>query len=1134
MKRLSQMHLVQYSFWDYETFNLKPGGTAFMGPNGAGKTSLVDAVQIALVGGHGNHIHFNTQSAHNDHRSIRDYALGVTRSGEGDKNASTCKRTEALSYITLVFEGERPEDCVSAGLCIHSLKSEKNHRTMGLYIVPGVRLTLDSHLSAHGAGKAPLEWETFRALIKAEAKKAGRTETVTDKPVAYLAELLHSIAHKGRSIDPSKFLRSLAKSLQLKNIQSVNDFLRDYLVDAQPIDKQGTLKHMKTVQSLIKQIEEVKQQIARLTDIDRSFATVANLYKTSTINAAVRLQLLKESTDAEVASLRASVISLEEDIKRLESDIESLTAKDLVLKQSYEELQRAYNSDPASQNTGQNRRLREALRSTVTSAKQNIQRIVFELRDALATAARLLESIDYHGAGDVAKAAKELDEQAIKAAYPSLLEIKQALSTMGSAATAVSSILKSNNEALVAASDRFTAATEKYKAAQQGIRLPDNDAAKAIALFNQNGIKCRTVASLVKVHDVQWQSAIESFLGINRFALVVDEGRESDAVRLLRSLSQPLYDVTVVQPVHLKSDIGRDVDTQSVAVLLKSDNDIALTYLRRLFGKMRRVQTEDELKEYDRAMTVDGMLSANGGTRRIRLISADSWALGIEVTNAEKDTLRQEVNRAMTEMNEAQRRVDFAKGADDKARRAVKEVSIEKYSLAATELQAADDRMSAASDVNKDALPDYLVSMQTRMREMLTKLGEIATLMNNARDDRGLQKGNLQNTVNKLSAAELTLKKLDVEYTDMTSSIDYDSERALAVYDRALAVATEEGPEAALRNLENETNAAKTKLIREEPTAKSDFIAYINDMSINLIDERSDWRLASIWVKNHVKKLTDSTLAEYESSAQEARLAAKQTFHSDVAFRMREAIKRVEHDIDDLNKILKACPEFTGGERYRFIAPPATAHRGLFDLIQRSALDDSATGSLFEAADETQQTLLKFLEACESGDGKEKNPLEDYRLLFNFDLEIRVGDEVKDYLSKRLGVGSNGEHLVPFYVIAGASLANAYRIKIGESHDGAALMIIDEAFHGFDAQNAYVTSQFLKSLGLQIIMAAPDADVGKLTPILDSYYDLDRYGSDVFVGEVVINEAAKDLFKSDMPDLNPALLEQAVEQMQLV
>ena len=92
-------------------------------------------------------------------------------------------------------------------------------------------------------------------------------------------------------------------------------------------------------------------------------------------------------------------------------------------------------------------------------------------------------------------------------------------------------------------------------------------------------------------------------------------------------------------------------------------------------------------------------------------------------------------------------------------------------------------------------------------------------------------------------------------------------------------------------------------------------------------------------------------------------------------------------------------------------------------------------------------------------------------------------------------------------------------------------MIIDEAFHGFDAQNCYVTAQFLRSLGLQLVMAAPDADVGKLLPVLDSYYDLDRFGSDVFTSEVIIKDNARRLLESDMPSRNPQLIEQMVAQL---
>ena len=199
-------------------------------------------------------------------------------------------------------------------------------------------------------------------------------------------------------------------------------------------------------------------------------------------------------------------------------------------------------------------------------------------------------------------------------------------------------------------------------------------------------------------------------------------------------------------------------------------------------------------------------------------------------------------------------------------------------------------------------------------------------------------------------------------------------------------------------------------------------------------------------------------------------------------------------------------------------------------MIENASYDDSSA-QLFDSGDDNSSKLAEFLEACESGENRGGNPLEDHRLLFNFDLDIQVDGRTVDKLSKRLGVGSNGEHLIPFYVIAGSTLVNAYRMKPGADHDGAALMIIDEAFHGFDAQNTYVTAQFLKSLGLQLVMAAPDTEVGKLIPVIDSYYDLWRHGPDVEADENIIKEDARKLMISDIPDINPDLVRQAVLEM---
>ena len=89
-------------------------------------------------------------------------------------------------------------------------------------------------------------------------------------------------------------------------------------------------------------------------------------------------------------------------------------------------------------------------------------------------------------------------------------------------------------------------------------------------------------------------------------------------------------------------DLKRSYDAATVASLLESSNSIALTYLRRLLGQMRQVDTEEELERYERALTRDGMLSANGGTRRIRLVASSEWVLGARITSEEREALRDE------------------------------------------------------------------------------------------------------------------------------------------------------------------------------------------------------------------------------------------------------------------------------------------------------------------------------------------------------------------------------------------------------------------------------------------------------------------------------------------------------------
>lgn len=1130
MRQLSRMHLIQFSFWDYETFNFSHGGTAFIGPNGAGKTSLIDAVQIALIGAHGNFLQFNTQSVHKDSRTVRDYALGFMRSGEGESGTMTKKREEALSYITLVFEGKRPQDVVSAGICIHSKATERGHRTLGMYVLPGVRLEQEHHLEAlQGGYFSPIDWNVFEAGVRELARKAGREPTITSHPEAYLKELLHAIQGKGPGVNHEIFLRALAQSLRLKGVQSVNDFIRENLVDAKPIDRQGTLRHIKTLQELTARIEDVSNQIQKLDGIESSYTRLATLFRLKASAAVVNINLRMEATDTTINQL----------VERHELDKEKLGALGKEIDGLKEDVERQHTlegtlaaqiaADPDAQAPEQARQLKDARLQSLKALRVALDRRSLEIREALEAI------IVGHGEDGVMPGLQESlqkwSEMARSGEMPRMQEFSVLIYQLGELKESVRARLETANIAALEANTKLSNIMGSITAANKGMRIKNaGDLGMAMEVLREQGIESATVGSLVSVSDVRWQPVIESFLGRNRFALVVEGGRERDAVRAIRHLKRELYDITIVQPYHLRESIGNQPEETNIGALLTGDHQVALAYLRRIIGRMRRVDTEEELELHDRSMTMDGMLSANGGTRRIRLVAEDDLVLGAKISEAEKHRLHKELEAAIREDQNATNIQAYARKADDKLRLVLQGSDIGTIKGELDSFAAAKVVYEALPSPDEVTVPDHLKSlMQSREAAKTAFTRANNTLIKKSQEYGDLQRafGTLGDTI---TAEQEKFSKMRLDHDALVQDADYDSETSVRIYGEISDMAETDGVEKALSHLYEKYLNQDSRIIRLETDTNAELKVFASERSMDMKDELTDWRKSFEWVKRYKKRLVDSQLAEYHKQAQEAREAANDAFHHDVALKLREASHRIRQEIDDLNRILKTCPEFTGRERYHFTTTICSEFRWLHDMIENASYDDSSA-QLFDSGDDNSSKLAEFLEACESGENRGGNPLEDHRLLFNFDLDIQVDGRTVDKLSKRLGVGSNGEHLIPFYVIAGATLVNAYRMKPGAGHDGAALMIIDEAFHGFDAQNTYVTAQFLKSLGLQLVMAAPDTEVGKLIPVIDSYYDLWRHGPDVEADENIIKEDARKLMISDIPDINPDLVRQAVLEM---
>ncbi|MDP2857276.1 MAG: AAA family ATPase, partial [Bacillota bacterium] len=153
MKQLESIKLVQFLLYEQQEFGLEEI-TGIFGRNGSGKSSALDAVQIALFGANKNLLAFNAQAdsgARHQNRTLRSYCLGQY----GD-DSDQCARTQATTYITLVWRDTETNEPISMGVCIEASTADASDKVLGRYVIRGVELAMSEHLQSVDGQTAPL------------------------------------------------------------------------------------------------------------------------------------------------------------------------------------------------------------------------------------------------------------------------------------------------------------------------------------------------------------------------------------------------------------------------------------------------------------------------------------------------------------------------------------------------------------------------------------------------------------------------------------------------------------------------------------------------------------------------------------------------------------------------------------------------------------------------------------------------------------------------------------------------------------------------------------------------------------------------------------------------------------------
>lgn len=1136
MKYLEQIKVVQFFLFEQQDVPLGEI-TGIFGPNGSGKSSLLDAVQIAMLGANSRLCALNAQADEQaTTRSLRAYCLG--QYGESPEHRA---RDNATTYITLIWRDTETGAPLSMGVCLYASADRDSHDVLGRYILPDVELSMGDHLEVVDGDERPRAWATFRHHLIERSKVSGQDPLYADSE-RYIRAALLALRGAGSAPVPEAFTRAFRFALRMRFDKTVDQIVRNDVLEARPTN----IKKFKEVTESFRRLAEMVAQVeAKIADGERVGVEYDKAADES--QRAVTWNALSKIAAAQVAneSLEQARIATE----TAEEAVQACEDKKTALEIEASEAQTAANRARTQREAHAAHKDYGALQTTIQAAEGRVQAKRTEVTNSIQLVRRALNEA---ASSDFLKAQAPGLQIAVSALDLLKGQVADSSATRDEVVTALRPALKTAQVAfneLFSQGGTLQRAIEDARKAEQAAkenlarvkagRAPlSSEAQRLLTELGDHGVQATPVCDLVRIVDPEWQPVIEAYLKRNMEALLVSTDQEKDAFRIYRSLtgSQAVYGAKIA--MESRQTISKRFEQGSVAELIDGDNPAAVAYLQRQFGDLRCADSDKDALAGQRTLTKDGMLVSGGEIERLRPVPPAQFRIGAGSVN-HRSAVQGELERAQKTIRDLERQERTLNNLVAALQQVAHEDTVLKYvGDAWSAMEEAQHEVTSKTELLKGAADEDYVRLGEEETAARQRAAAAEGRLREVAEEIGGAKAKRTQCESREAAAKLAAEAAHAAATEARQhpEVDKDFEARqwdtlLDKYDSAYA--------AMVQHADKQADGCRERMTRAVNSGNKELGVFLQTYREHAPqDIAADWIKAREWLKGLLKQLNDTQLAPFKADMDAAYRTSQETFRNDVAIALNNNLEWLGETMDRLNAVLRECPTFSNGERYRFRRVARPQLESLLRFVKNVAAHGPAEDLLGGPGELPEEFRALLEDKIAPGATGVRSPLDDYREFFEFDIEILREDpltkvpKIVGHLSKRLGPGSGGEHRAPLYVIAGAALASAYRLDRGHK-DGLRLMLLDEAFNKMDPTNIIATMRYLEELGLQVFMASPGENLGILTAFLHRYYDIlrDVDNNAVMIEGREVQAETRALFRADLPEFNPGLVDQELAVM---
>lgn len=1068
MKQFKKVLILKWHYIEHECVDL--GDINFLtGKNASGKSTFIDAMQLVLLGDtKGNY--FNKAANEKSHRTLSSYVRGELMDSE--VGFEYLRNDDFSSVIAIeVYDTDRRKFFViGIHMDVHN-DGSIDHR----YFIMEDKLP-DNHFIQQDLVMSITE-------LKAWCQSEGIKIDQFPSNKAYRETLLAKLGHINQ-----KYFSLFKKAVPFSPITNIKGFITEFICDT---DKKIEIKDMQNniryYEKMKLEAEDIERRLEYLDKIHMVYGEYKQLLKNEQIQKFVLAKGREQMSanyieklyrdlrkgNEQLAELSLEIRLVEETFDRLTNELNAVnrelaTSDEMARKEAYEnDIKQLENriADYSSIKEQIFKKLRQRAGSWVHAGEEALVGL-----GSVVIAEQLFKSEDLEAIHlDDLKQLNHMMEERIEEWRQLLYECNRFLETM--------------DEEMQVLNVEIDQLKKGMKSIPAGVRRLQD------ILQNEFG-KVPMLCDLIEIKDQKWQQAIEGYLHLQKFYLMVAPEDYEAALKLYEKIKieEKIYDVGLVDLQKVQA-YKKSIKSGSLSEEIITENPLVRAYVDYLLGDVIKVDDVKELRSYRTSITPSCMLyknfvARNLNPKRYEMPAIGQYALAKQL-ELKEEKLQQlfvsyEIQKAEQERYENLRRLQPL-GAD------VVEQLNERLQDLCTLPSLMESVFELKTELSKIDMSNVI--------ELTAKQGDLEN-KRNVEDkkliDAKAQQKNLSDGMKVLEYKEIPRAINNRDHfqgiIDKNFEISFINDVGLKKYEEAfkrLNSANEivNNYDSSSKGTENKRNKKWDEVIKTRLEYTRHFMATYD------VQQSSNEQYEKLRIQ-----LSETELPHYKEKIDDAIKMAQQEFRDDFLSKLKYNIDIVKDQINELNDALKNMS--FGKDAYAFKITPNSYYRKYYDMIMdpnlMSDFNIFSVGFQEKYGDVIEELFKKIIDVGEGAiSADERAEIEanitkytDYRTYLDFDLVVTDLRGNKSHLSKMISKKSGGETQTPFYISVLASFYRVYRMNT-KAKDTTRLIIFDEAFSKMDHERIEQCIALLKELGFQALISAPTEKIANISPLVD-------------------------------------------------